>query len=66
MFKQIHRELKPESIALYIKKMEGRLSKSYELKEKTFLRIDSSLIDNIKISEISNIKRSGAHIIENG
>lgn len=66
LFKQIHKELKPESIALYIKKMEGRLSKSYELKEKTFLRIDSSLFDNIKISEISNIKRSGAHIIENG
>jgi len=66
LFKQLHKELKPESIALYIKKMEGRLSKSYELKEKTFLRIDSSLFDNIKISEIENIKRSGANIIENG
>ncbi len=66
LFKQIHKELKPESIALYIKKMEGRLSKTYELKEKTFLRIDSSLFDNIKISEIENIKRSGAHIIESG
>lgn len=66
LFKQLHRELKPESIALYIKKMEGRLSKSYELKEKTFLRIDSSLFDNIKISEIENIKRSGANIIDNG
>jgi len=66
LFKQIHKELKPESIALYIKKMEGRLSKSYELKEKTFLRIDSSLFDNIKISEVENIKKSGASIIENG
>ncbi len=66
LFKQIHKELKPESIALYIKKMEGRLSKSYELKEKTFLRIDSSLFDNIKISEIENVKRSGATIIDNG
>lgn len=66
LFKQIHKELKPESIALYIKKMEGRLSKSYELKEKTFLRIDSSLFDNIKISEIENVKKSGATIIENG
>jgi len=66
LFKKIHRELKPESIALYIKKMEGRLSKSYELKEKSFLRIDSSLFDNIKISEIENIKRSGAHILEDG
>lgn len=66
LFKQIHRELKPESIALYMKKMEGRLSKSYELKEKTFLRIDSSLFDNIKISEIDNVKRSGASIIDNG
>lgn len=66
LFKQLHKELKPESIVLYIKKMEGRLSKTYELKEKTFLRIDSSLFDNIKISEIENIKRSGAHIIEDG
>jgi GGDEF domain-containing protein len=66
LFKQIHKELKPESIALYIKKMEGRLSKTYELKEKTFLRIDSSLFDNIKISEIENIKRSGAHVIDDG
>lgn len=66
LFKQIHKELKPESIALYMKKMEGRLSKSYELKEKTFLRIDSSLFDNIKISEIENVKRSGASIIDNG
>lgn len=66
LFKKIHSELKPESISLYIKKMEGRLSKSYELKEKTFLRIDSSLFDNIKISEIENIRRSGAHILEDG
>ena len=66
LFKEIHKQLKPESISLYIKKMEGRLSKTYELKEKTFLRIDSSLFDNIKISEIDNVKRSGAHIIENG
>jgi PleD family two-component response regulator len=49
-----------------MKKMEGRLSKSYELKEKTFLRIDSSLFDNIKISEIENVKRSGASIIDSG
>ncbi len=66
LFKSIHKELHPESIALYIKKMEGRLSKTYELKEKTFLRIDSSLFDNIKISEIENIRKSGAHIIDNG
>ncbi len=66
LFKEIHKELKPESISLYIKKMEGRLSKTYELKEKTFLRIDSTLFDNIKISEIENVKRSGAHIIDNG
>jgi len=66
LFKDIHKDLKPESISLYIKKMEGRLSKTYELKEKTFLRIDSSLFENIKISEIENVKRSGAHIIENG
>jgi len=66
LFKQIHKTLKPESIALYIKKMEGRLSKSYELKEKTFLRIDSSLFDNIKISEIENTRREGASVIENG
>lgn len=66
LFKQLHKELKPESIVLYIKKMEGRLSKTYELKEKTFLRIDSSLFDNIKISEIENIRKSGAHIIEDG
>ncbi len=66
LFKQLHKELKPDSIALYIKKMEGRLSKTYELKEKTFLRIDSSLFDNIKISELENSKRYGAHIIDDG
>ena len=66
LFKKLHGELGPESITLYIKKMEGKLSKSYELSDKTFLRIDSSLFDNIKISEISNIKKSGPHIIDNG
>jgi len=66
LFKKIHGELGPESITLYIKKMEGKLSKSYELRDKTFLRIDSSLFDNIKISEISNMKKSGPHIIDDG
>lgn len=64
LFKKIHSELKPESISLYIKKMEGRLSKSYELREKSFLRIDSSLFDNIKTSEVE--RRSGAHVLEDG
>jgi CBS domain-containing protein len=66
LFKKLHGELNPESITLYIKKMEGKLSKSYELRDKTFLRIDSSLFDNIKISEINNMKKLGPHIIDNG
>lgn len=66
LFKKIHRELDPESISLYIKKMEGRLSKAYELKEKTFLKIDSSLFDNIKVSEIENGGRGSTQIIEDG
>jgi len=66
LFKKLYGELHPESITLYIKKMEGKLSKSYELRDKTFLRIDSSLFDNIKISEISNMKQLGPHIIDNG
>ena len=66
LFKKLHEEVQPESIVLYIKKMEGKLSKSYELRDKTFLRIDSSLFDNIKISEITNMKKSGPHIIDDG
>jgi len=66
LFKKLHAQLKPESITLYIKKMEGKLSKAYELRDKTFLRIDSSLFDNIKIAETGDIKKSGPHIIEDG
>jgi hypothetical protein len=66
LFKKLHEEVHPESIALYIKKMEGKLSKSYELRNKTFLRIDSSLFDNIKFSEIGSMKKFGPHVIDDG
>ncbi len=66
LFKGIKAKLPAISIALYIKKMDGILNKSYELKGKTFLRVDSAVLDCIKISDIKNINQSGAIIADNG
>ncbi len=66
LFREIKSELPAESIMLYIKKMENRLNKTYELRGKTFLKIDSSIIDSIDISELKEAHKSGAIITQNG
>ncbi len=66
LFKKIHRELAPESISLYIKKTKESMSKTYELKGKAFLKIDSAVIDKIDIRDLHYLKKSGAHISQNG
>jgi|GEM_PF-5416161 len=66
LFKEVKEELPVESIILYIKKMDDRLNKSYELKGKTFLKVDSAILDSIKISDIKHISQSGAIISGDG
>lgn len=66
LFKKIHRSMSPESISLYIKMTENRLSKSYELKGKSIIRIDSLTFDSIAISEIESISKPGTYITAGG
>jgi hypothetical protein len=66
LFTKIHRSMSPESISLYIKMTENRLSKSYELKGKSIIRIDSVTFDSIAISEIENISKPGTYITAGG
>ncbi len=66
LFTKIYRELSPSSVSLYIKRDSERLSKSYELKGKTFLRVDAPVLDSILIDSLAEAKRPGAHIIDNG
>lgn len=51
LFKKIRRELSPESVSLYIKRTGDTLSKTYELKGKNFIRIDSAMFDVVSIPE---------------
>lgn len=66
LFKKIHKRMSPESISLYIKMTETALSKSYELKGKSIIRIDSLSFDSISISEIEKISKPGTYITANG
>jgi hypothetical protein len=66
LFKKIHRQMSPESISLYIKTTERRLSKSYELKGKSIIRIDSLTYDSIPVSETGKINKPGAYITSAG
>lgn len=66
LFKKIHKDLSPESISLYIKKTKDTMTKTYELKGKAFLKIDSAVMDRIDIEEFALLNKSGAHISENG
>jgi len=66
LFKKIHKDLAPESISLYIKKTKESMSKTYELKGKAFLKIDSAVLDKIDIRDLHYLKKSGAHISQNG
>lgn len=66
LFKKIHRDFSPESISLYIKKTKESMSKTYELKGKAFLKIDSAVIDKIDMRDLHYLKKSGAHISHNG
>lgn len=66
LFKKIHKDFAPESISLYIKKTKESMNKTYELKGKAFLRIDSAVIDKIDMRDLHYLKKSGAHISHNG
>lgn len=66
LFKKIYRELSPRTVSLYIKRTEKRLSKSYALKGRTFLRVDAPVFESIPIAEMTEVKRPGAHITDNG
>lgn len=66
LFKKIHKDMSPESISLYIKTTESRLTKSYELKGKSIIRIDSLTYDSIPVSEIEKISKPGTYITSGG
>lgn len=66
LFKKIHKDISPESISLYIKKTKDTMNKTYELKGKAFLKIDSAVIDRIEMKEFSHLNKSGVHISGNG
>ncbi len=66
IFKKIHGSMSPESITLYIKMTESRLSKSYELKGRSIIRIDSLTYDSIAVSEIEKISKPGTYITAGG
>jgi len=58
LFKKIYSNTSPESVSLYMKLVEGKLSKAYELKGKSLIKIDSLSFDSIPIQDIE--KKSGA------
>ncbi|MFA5519226.1 MAG: hypothetical protein WDA74_08235, partial [Spirochaetota bacterium] len=66
LFKKIHKDFSPKSISLYIKKTKDTMNKTYELKGKAFLKIDSTVMDRIEIKELTQLNKSGAHISNNG
>jgi len=66
LFKRIYREFSPKSVTLYIKRTEERLSKTYELKGKTFLRVDAPVFESIPLSELTGPRREGAQIKDGG
>lgn len=66
LFKKIHKDMSPESISLYVKTTESRLTKTYELKGKSIIRIDSLTYDSIPVSEIEKISKPGTYITSGG
>jgi hypothetical protein len=66
LFKKIHSTLSPEYISLYIKKTRESMSKTYELKGKAFLKIDSAVMDRIELKNLAEITKPGAYISEKG
>ena len=66
LFRKIHSALSPEYISLYIKKTKESMSKTYELKGKAFLKIDSAVMDRIELKDLAGIAKPGAYISENG
>ena len=66
LFKKIYRELSPETVALYIRRTDERLSKSYELRGKTFLRVDAPVFESILIAGLIESAKPGRHITGGG
>lgn len=66
LFKKIHARMSPESVTLYIRMTENTLSKTYELKGKSLIRIDSLTFDSISIAEIEKINKPGTYITGSG
>ncbi len=66
LFRKIYQKMSPENVSLYIKRMEGTLSKTYELKGKSLIKIDSLTFDSVNISELEKELKPGANISGNG
>ena len=64
LFKELHAISGPDSIALYLNQTGELLGKSYELKEKSFLRIDSQGFETFNLdSDIGRELRSSTPVI---
>lgn len=66
LFKKIHAELSPETVSLYIRRTDERLSRSYELRGKTFLRVDAPVFESILIAGLKESAKPGTHITGSG
>ncbi|MCP4137783.1 MAG: hypothetical protein GY754_42875 [bacterium] len=68
LFQKIQTQYNPESISLYLKDGTDKLSKSYELKGKSFIKIDSSTFDIIDTSSDIGLelKKAATMIMEKG
>lgn len=66
LFKKIYRELSPETVSLYLRRTDDRLSRSYELRGKTFVRVDAPVFESIPIAGLKESIKPGIHITGNG
>lgn len=67
LFKRLYSGYEPESIALYLKNEQGSLAKLYELKGRSFLRIDSERFDTIPHTShlIEELEQGAMLVLEN-
>jgi GGDEF domain-containing protein len=60
LFRSIYRRYAPENVSLYLKSSPAQLSKAYELRGKSFLKIDSSGFDTREIDHILENQLQGS------
>ncbi len=67
LFRSIYRRYAPENVSLYLKSSPAQLSKAYELRGKSFLKIDSSDFDTREIDHIlENQLQGSSSVLLNG